>query len=487
VARRHGRELPRLDQPAVQPCHELTANPQVDPSTTGVRPRAPQGRLRQIWASFPGDLIVRRAVRNSGWLLASRGITGLLALVQGALVARALGTGQYGVYAIVTTFVLVLNGLTSFRMNEFVVKYVGDALAIRNREAAAAAIKFAMLLEASASVLAFLVIVALAPQAASWLVHDDGSARLFQVYGLSTLAMLVMESSVGVLHVFNRFGLQALVSVLGALTLLGATATALLLDGRLEAVIWAAAAGASVTSIALSWAAVRTVRDRCGAGWWRIPLGRLTGGRRAAFRFGFSTSASATLAMVIRDADVLWLGYLRGPSEAGLYRLAFLLATNLMLPVAHLGQGFYPEIAGQAARQAWDRMRRLLQQGSKMAAAYLVPICVLLGFTGGPLIRAVFGPEFAPAAGALTILLAGMGFANVLFWARPALLALGRADYPFKVSSGLAVLKLVGVFTLVPAYGYVGNAALLSAIYVLGVGLAALKVWSIVGRRTVTG
>lgn len=459
----------------------------MEPGTTGVRPHGPLARWRQAWTGLSGDLVIRRAMRNSGWLLASRGITGVLGLAQGALLTRALGMEQYGIYAVMTTFVMVINGLASFRMNEFVVKYVGDGLASRSRDAVAAAIKFAMIVEACASLVAFLVVAVLAPMAATSLVHDPDLTGLIRICGFATIAMLVMESSVGVLQVFNRFGLQAIVSVLGAIAVLGATVAAFLLDGSLEAMIWAAVAGAVVTSGAMTWAAVRTARERCGRGWWRVPLEKLKGGRRAALGFGFHTNASASLAMVIRDADVLWLGYLRGPAEAGLYRLALLLATNLMLPVANLGQAFYPEIAAQAARESWRRFRRLLDHGTRLAAAYLVPMCVLLAFIGGPLIGAVFGPGFAPAAVALTVLLAGMGFANGLFWARPALLALGRPDYAFKVSSMLAVLKLVGVFALVPVYGYVGNAALLSALYVIGVGLAAAKVRAIVRPRHATG
>ena len=454
---------------------------------TGVRPRAQASRPRAFLGWLPEDSIVRRALRNSGWLLASRGVTAVLTLAQGALVARALGIRQYGIYAVVTTFVFVVNGVTSFRMNEFVVKYVGDALAAADREAAGAAVKFAMMLEAGASVLAFFVVMAVAPLGASWLVHDEGMARLIQMYALSVLGLLVTESSVGVLQVFNRFRAQALVSALGAVVLLAFTGAAVLLGARLESMIAAATAGSIVGSVAMTWAALRTVRDRCGTEWWRTPLARLRGGRRAALAFGFSTNASATLAMIIRDADVLWLGYLRGPGEAGLYRLAFLIATNLMVPVAYLGQAFYPEIAGQAARRAWARFRALLWQGSKLAAAYLAPVCLVVAIASGPLISGVFGRGFAPAAGALTLLLVGMAFGNLLFWTRPALLALGRADYPFKVSSLLAVLKVVGVLTLVPVYGYLGNAALLSGLYVLGVGMAAVKVWSEVARRSAGG
>jgi O-antigen/teichoic acid export membrane protein len=76
-----------------------------------------------------------------------------------------------------------------------------------------------------------------------------------------------------------------------------------------------------------------------------------------------------------------------------------------------------------------------------------------------------------------------MGFANVLFWNRPALLSLGRADYPFKVNLGIAALKIIGVLIVVPAYGYIGIAALLTGLYLVGVTVCVYKVWSEVDRR----
>jgi O-antigen/teichoic acid export membrane protein len=95
----------------------------------------------------------------------------------------------------------------------------------------------------------------------------------------------------------------------------------------------------------------------------------------------------------------------------------------------------------------------------------------------------VYGTPFVPAATALALLFVGMGFANVLFWNRPALLALGRADFPFKVNLGIAAMKVVGILLVIPAYGYIGNAALLTGLYVVGVSVCVWKVWSEVERR----
>ena len=74
-------------------------------------------------------------------------------------------------------------------------------------------------------------------------------------------------------------------------------------------------------------------------------------------------------------------------------------------------------------------------------------------------------------------------FANTFYWRRPALLALGRPDFPAKINSVLAALKVCGILLFVPKYGYLASAALLSSFYLFGSTIPALKIRSIMSRR----
>jgi O-antigen/teichoic acid export membrane protein len=122
-----------------------------------------------------------------------------------------------------------------------------------------------------------------------------------------------------------------------------------------------------------------------------------------------------------------------------------------------------------------------------VAAAYLIPLALLLAAAGEWIIRVAYGTAFTPAANVLLILLVGMGFSHLLFWNRPALLALGRADYAFKVNLLLALAKVVGIFVLIRSHGYIGAAVLLSILYLVGVSLAVAKIRSTVRRHGAAG
>ena len=71
-----------------------------------------------------------------------------------------------------------------------------------------------------------------------------------------------------------------------------------------------------------------------------------------------------------------------------------------------------------------------------------------------------------------------MGFTvdNIFFWNRVTLLALNRPAYPTAVNFVGMLFKVIGIFLLVPQFGTLGFAALLSGYYLFTVGLAALRV-----------
>ena len=166
-----------------------------------------------------------------------------------------------------------------------------------------------------------------------------------------------------------------------------------------------------------------------------------------------------------------------------MYRLAISLAGLTFMPTAPLSQSIYPEIAREAAGRQWVRFGHVLRRSSTLAALYVVPVIIVVSALSGPAIALLYGPQFSAAVPSLLILLIGMGFSNVFFWSRPALLALHRPDFPLKVNLGLAGMKVVAIFAVIPAYGHIGVAAVLAASYLVGVALCVWKARQIVMRE----
>lgn len=429
---------------------------------------------RGPWGRMLRNPLMQRVIRNSGYLFTGSTMSAALSMVQSILAARLLGAAVFGVLGTITVFASVVNRLTSFRMGELVVNYVGEFSEQGDLRKAAAAFKAASLAEASSSLLAYALVVALAPLGARYLAHDAAYAGLFTVYGAMLLAHLVAESATGLLQHFNRFrllaGVQIGQSLLTLLLILLATAA----DAGLEAVVLAYLAGKVAWALAISVAAWIEAGRNWGAGWWRAPL-RLIGEQAGKMaRFGISTNLTGTLTLVTRDSEVLWLGALSSPLQVGYYKVTLAILNVLLIPVQPLISTTYREVAREVATRSWHNVRYLLRSGSLISGAYSLSAAAGLVLFGRWVVS-LWGTAFLPQSYlALLILLLGVTTVNVFYWNRTVLLPLGMPEYPTKVTLAAAAGKVIAILILVPRLGAAGMAITLSGYFL---ATATTLVW----------
>lgn len=440
-------------------------------------------RSRQLFHQFFENELIRRVVKNTAYLFSATGISAVLSMLQGILVARMLGVTAFGVLGTIIMFTTVVNKFASFRMNELVVKYVGQYTENDEPERAAAVYKVASLVEILASVFAFILVRLLASLAALYLAKDPATINWFLVYSWIILANLIAESSTGLLQIFNRFRFMAVLNIVQSLITFSIILVVYITQSDVMGVLVAYMVGKVIGALGLSARALVEATRRWDWGWWRTPISLLHEKYRELTRFAISTYISATLSLVTKDSELLWVSFLRNPTESGYYKLALALANLAQMPVAPMPQATYPELSREVARKNWSNVRYVLRQGSILAGSYTLFVSLVLVFLGPPIILYIYAPEYLPAYPALLILLAGYFVANTFYWNRVALLAIGLPDFPAKVNLVLAVLKITGIFLLVPIYGYLASAALLAGSYIVGVSVSVIKFFSEVSRQ----
>jgi O-antigen/teichoic acid export membrane protein len=250
-------------------------------------------------------------------------------------------------------------------------------------------------------------------------------------------------------------------------------------EGGLLGILLAYLVGKSIGAFFITIAAFLEAANQWGKKWWRTPIRLIRHKSREIAHFAVHTNISASISLITKDSEILWVSFFRTPFEAGYYKLALSLGNIIQLPVSPLPQATFPELSRQAAKKHWGNMLYVMRQGSILAGGYTIAAAIFLVLLGPLLISLVYGEEYLPAYPALMILLVGFLIANIFYWRRPALLALGIPDFPAKTNAILAVLKIVGILLLVPRYGYLASAALLSAFYISGAIIYALKIRSI--------
>lgn len=426
--------------------------------------------------SWTQDLLLRRVVRNSSSLFIGQ----LVAAVMSIVTANLLGAGQFGALGILTGFVTDINRLFSFRMSEAVVRYFGEALEQGDKRRAGAVVKAAALAESGASLLSFGVLALLAPLAARFLTQDAALAPLYLLYGVTILAHLVVETATGVLQVTGHFRSQGVITLVQSLLVAVLVVGISLSGGGLVEVLMAYLVGKTILGLGPLAVALYWLPRTLGADWWRAPLSLLPDWR-GMVRFAFSTNVSGTINLVARDSEVPFVGFFFGTEIAGFYKVALALIQFIILPINAFISTTYPELTRAYTARKWDRLHSLLRRVTLIAAGWTGAVAVGLLLFGRQVLfgdwlifgRAfnVYDASYLPAFPILLVLLIGYGVANILFWNRSLLLAQGQTSFALWVSFFAMLAKVAACFLILPAAGYLAQAGLLSAYFIVTVGL----------------
>lgn len=437
-----------------------------------------KARLKTAWCE---DRLLQQVLRNTGYLFSSSTISMGLTSLQGILAALLLGPSDYGLLGMIILFASSVNRLLSFRMGELVVRYAGGALAHGERDEAAAVVKAAGLAEAATSVAAYVILVLLAPFGARIILKDASAGYWIMIYGLALLANLVTETATAVLQIAGKYRSQAGINLAQSVLTAGWIGVAYLVGGGLPAVLLGYLAGKALQGVALAVEALRRLPEVLGKDWLHAPS-KLLPGRGEMVRFAISTNLSGTINMIIRDSEVLWVGFFLTSTAAGYYKFALAIMNLVLMPITPFISTTYPEISRAVAKREWQPLRRLLKRTSWIALAWTLACVVGLALVGGPLLGWLKGGVYLPALPAVFVLLMGYGAANVLFWNRPLLLALGRPNEPLCITALVGAAKTGLMFVLVRPLGILAQAGLLSLYFLASVSWIALLGLRAVGR-----
>jgi O-antigen/teichoic acid export membrane protein len=244
--------------------------------------------------------------------------------------------------------------------------------------------------------------------------------------------------------------------------------TAYVLNGNLTIILTAYLLGKAILGIGLFIAAQIQLRRVLGREWINAPFSALPSFREL-IKFAVSSNLSATAILVFRESEVLWVGFFLTTEAAGLYKIAYTIISFLSVPADPLILTVYPELNRLIVQKAWPRLRDFLRKVTTVAFAYNFALALGLIFFGRWLLW-IYGEQYVAAYPALIALLVGLVFNYTLFWNRPLLLSFGLPTFPLWATLSAGLLKVVLSFFLVPRYGYVMEAALLSFYYILSVG-----------------
>jgi len=430
--------------------------------------------LKEKINTWRQDRLLQIVLRNSGYLFSSNTISMVLAAAQGFIAALLLGPAAFGVLGMVIMFASSVNRLLAFRMGELVIRFGGGYLATGHKQQAAAVIKYAGLAEAITSVAAYILLVALAPLAAVYIIKIPSSSTLIVYYGLALLVNMMTETCTAVMQVAGHYRTIALLNLSQSVLSMAWIGVVYLTGGGLPQVLTAYLAGKTLFGLGVMAMGIYWLRPLLGANWWRVSYRQIPDLRKM-LSFAINTNLSGTINMLIRDSEVLWVGFFCNPLQAGYYKFALAVMNIILMPVTAIVSSTSPEINRSVAKRAWQPLRQMLSRTSIIAGVWTVA-CILGVLLFGPLVLSYLKHgAYLPSYPAILILMVGYGIANIFFWNRPLLLAFGQSIYPLQVNALAGLVKTALMFVFVPTYGFLAQAVLLSTYLAVTVGTLVLR------------
>jgi O-antigen/teichoic acid export membrane protein len=381
-----------------------------------------------------------------------------IGVVTVALMARELGTEQFGAWSTALGYV----GLFAF-LNDFGFAQVGIQRMAEDPERESEWLGALAALRALGGVAALVLCVAgiplfLDPEEDVRLVALVLSISVFAAVPYALMAVFTSRLRGGVALALLTF--QSIVWLVAVVLVLEA-------GGGLLDLAWAFVAVGllvGVVQVAVTGRYVRiAVRDGR----------RLWGG---LFRVALPLGLAGLASTIYYRIDAVMVFDISGAQEAGYYGAAYRVLDPLhILPTAVMSAVF-PVVAAVHAIDR-ERVGRLVQAALDYLAVVAVPIFAGSIVVAEPLMTAIFGDRFAPAADVLPLLM--LGFVGVALGYLPGYLwPVVQLQWLFVALAAIAVVLNIGLnLVLIPAHGAIGAAiaTVVTEFWIAAAGLVAVK------------
>ena len=417
------------------------------------------------------DPLVRVAARHAGRDIAvqlvGRVLNLGLGLVVTVLVVRLLGDEGFGQWATLLAISQIAAYVIDFGLESVTVR---QAAADPQREAewvgALLVLRFALALPVTV--------------AAGLVVMSVASTETMRISGLILLGPILLLGPAALRVVFQlrvRNGLTIAVVTLNSVLWTGGAAVLAFSDGglvTLSLIFAGAAAAASALQAVLS---LRLLRPQISH--FRARAERL-------LRAGVPVGIAGLLITAYAKIDHILVFQLAGAREAGLYGAAYRFLDQAQFVPAALMTTLFPLIAA-AQRHDPARLRRLIQVAVDYLPLASLPAIAFAVVAAEPLIRLLFGAEFAAAAPALPVLMTAFLFVSIGYLAGNLVLVLGRQQRFLVYAAWGLVLNLGLNIAFIPVFGFMAAAWATLVTEVLVSGLALRLVLTDLAFRPTLG
>ncbi len=421
-----------------------------------------------------------RIVENAIWLLAGKGLGGVLSLVYLGIATRSLGPDGFGQFVLILGTAQAIATLVTFQTWQIVVRFGMPHLEDHSNGRLARLIAFCAALDFGAALIGCLIAFAGTMLLGPIFGWSDTTIRGALAFSIVVL-LAVRSTPVGILRLHDRFGLGAAAdAVMPVARMIGALAVLLTtpsVEGFLIA--WACA---EVATALTCWLLALRVMSRGNARPLLRGLFRVPAENPGLLHFAFITNAGSTLGGVSKQFAVLLVGIFAGPAAAGSFRLAHQIGQALARVSEMLSRAIFSELNRVHSGGVQADLARLFRRTSWMTLILGVAMILILLLLGKPILGLIGGSYYLSAYPLLLML----GVATALEVAgvsyEPALMTTGHAGKALRIRIFVTLTLAAALALLLPIHAEAGAAAAMLGASALGLLLFGGAAWREVRR-----
>jgi len=377
----------------------------------------------------------------------------LIALVTGIVLARSLGTEQYGIYVYLMWFLGVVAVIVNLGLAEMSKRFIAEATGRKTADEPRGFAQLTLMLRGGAALLICLVIIVTSGYWAR-LSGNSSNQIYFVLIAFASVPHALTYALISIFRGFQKYEYAAYI-------LLGNNSL------RLVLVIILMALGYGIWEVLIVNISVLGVAVLIGLFLLQrlIPLKGLflpspldTSVRKRALKYAMTMAGVLGVDyLAYQQAEVFFIGIYCPVEAVGFYHIAFRLANmSMMLLPSAFGFVLLPAIAEQFGKGDMEKIKAIYLTSLRYLMAAAVPLATGAITLAGPIISVLYGAEYGPAVILMQILIVPVAILNVGRAAGAVIFGINRPGFILKINIFMAFINIGLSLLLISRYGVIG-------------------------------
>ncbi len=395
-------------------------------------------------------------VRANFWILIrGRGAAAIMAFGATALMARSLGPAEFGLVVLMHTYAMLMRALFDFGSVDAIVRFGVPAHDESDSHTLGRLIKVCRRIDRQTCIAATFLALIVAPFAGPSMGMDNKHVMLLMAYSL-VLITTGTGTAAGILRLYDRFDiLGRQLTIAPTIRFIGVV-IAWWLSASIQVFVAIWASGYVAENFYLMWHAKHKYNTHIkealeGVSVKCAKLSDFEGLRH----FLWVTYWQSNLDILPKHITTVMVGYLLGPAEAGLLRLARELSSMLSKPAILIRQVIFVDLTRHwnQGNQAFDV---IAYRTALFGGAFGLLFVMASYFFGDHLLATLLGQQFVAAKTVLTLMLLAATLDLATSPLRSAIYAMGYAAKAMRLYIVSTSIYLTLFVVLTSQFGLIG-------------------------------